>query len=183
VIPAKEYVILVDPDDRAIGKMEKMQAHREGVRHRAFSIFIFHPNGDLLLQKRALSKYHSAGLWTNTCCSHPRPGEHTANAAKRRLQEEMGMSCDLEDLFSFTYRSEFDDGLVEYEIDHVFVGYSDMGPQINPTEVEDSKFVSPATIQEAMLTTPELYTTWFRLSFDRVISNILLKQLPPSKRL
>jgi isopentenyl-diphosphate Delta-isomerase len=176
VIPVEEYVILVDPDDRAVGKMEKIQAHLEGVRHRAFSVFIFNTSGELLLQKRAMDKYHSAGLWTNTCCSHPRPGEHTADAARRRLQEEMGMSCDLEDVFSFTYRSEFDDGLIEYEIDHVFIGYSNKGPQINPEEVEDSKFVSPAAVQDAILASPELYTTWFRLSFEQVMSVILSRK-------
>jgi isopentenyl-diphosphate delta-isomerase len=128
-----EHVVLVDAFDNDIGTMGKMEAHQVGALHRAFSVFVFNSSGELLLQRRAIDKYHSGNLWTNTCCSHPRAGEPTLDAAHRRLREEMGMACDLTDMFSFTYRTEFDDGLIEHEIDHVFVGYSDEAPNPVPS--------------------------------------------------
>ena len=117
-----EEVVLVNEKDEAIGTMEKMAAHEKALLHRAFSVFVFNKNGDLLMQQRAHSKYHSGGLWTNTCCSHPRPGEHVADAANRRLQEEMGFTTSLNKAFDFTYKAAFDNGLTEHEFDHVFIG-------------------------------------------------------------
>src|SRR5215475_1033999 len=118
----KEEVILVDEDDFQVGTMEKMEAHRKALLHRAFSVFIFNTKGEMLLQQRALNKYHSAGLWTNACCSHPAPGESTLDAAEKRLLEEMGFITPLQEIFEFTYKTEFDNGLTEYEFDHVVVG-------------------------------------------------------------
>jgi isopentenyl-diphosphate delta-isomerase len=126
-----EEVILVDANDKAIGSMEKMEAHEKGLLHRAFSILLINEKGEMLLQQRAIEKYHSPGLWTNACCSHPRPSESNLDAAHRRLQEELGMSVELKEIFHFTYRAEFDDGLIEHEIDHVFLGLTNVNPTIN----------------------------------------------------
>ena len=131
-----EKVILVDRKDHKIGLMEKQEAHIKGLLHRAFSVFVFNKNNELLLQKRALHKYHSGGLWTNTCCSHPRENENTLDAANRRLQEEMGVSCKLEFKFNFIYKASLDNKLFEHEFDHVFFGFSDNLPQINKEEVD-----------------------------------------------
>ena len=130
-----EYVVLVDEQDNAIGTMEKQQAHVEGVLHRAFSIFIFNSEKKLLLQKRASSKYHCGGLWTNTCCSHPRETENIQDAAIRRLHEEMGMQCELNAIFSFVYKAEFENGLTEHEFDHVFIGHFHHHIEFNTEEV------------------------------------------------
>ena len=146
-----ESVILVDEKDRAIGTMEKMEAHQKGVMHRAFSIFVFNDEGELMLQQRALTKYHSPGQWTNTCCSHPREGEITSEAAHRRLVEEMGFDTALEEKFSFTYYSdEVGEGLIEHEFDHVFFGNYQQEPQLNPEEVNAWKFMSMKDIQKDM---------------------------------
>jgi isopentenyl-diphosphate delta-isomerase len=142
-----EFVVLVDEQDNAIGTMEKQQAHVEGVLHRAFSIFIFNSDKKLLLQKRASSKYHCGGMWTNTCCSHPRETENTIDAAHRRLQEEMGMQCELKPIFSFVYKAEFENGLTEYEFDHVFFGESNQTPTLNLEEVEDFRYVGMEELQ------------------------------------
>ncbi len=135
-----ENVILVDSADNAPGTMEKMEAHRQGALHRAFSIFLFNSRGQLLLQQRAMEKYHSGGLWTNTCCGHPRPGEETLEAGKRRLIEETGIATELDALFSFVYRHEFANGLAEYEYDHVLIGFSDEAPQPDPEEIADYRY-------------------------------------------
>jgi isopentenyl-diphosphate delta-isomerase len=164
----EEYVILVDASDMETGIMEKMQAHREAKLHRAFSVFIFNTEGRLLLQQRALSKYHSPGLWTNTCCSHPRPGETTDVAAHRRMREEMGFDCEMEEVFTFTYKAEFDNNLTEHEVDHVFVGTAELLPVINPEEVESYRFATIEDIRKEMNLNPELFTVWFRIAFDRV---------------
>ncbi|QXV63782.1 isopentenyl-diphosphate Delta-isomerase [Mucilaginibacter sp. 21P] len=164
----KESVILVDNTGRMTGTMEKLAAHREGVLHRAFSIFIFNSKGQLLLQQRAFEKYHSGGLWTNTCCSHPRPYEGTADAAHRRLMEEMGMRCDLKEHFQFTYRHEFLNGLIEYEYDHVFIGHSDQMPVPDPMEVADYKYVDPGELALALNNHPATYTPWLIICFVHV---------------
>lgn len=164
----EEFVILVDTNDRETGKMEKMQAHIEAKLHRAFSVFVFNSKGELMLQQRALSKYHTPGLWTNTCCSHPRPGEQTIDAAHRRLVEEMGFDCEIEEVFSFLYKAPFDNNLTEHEIDHVFVGSSDAVPEINPEEVESYRFATMDSIREEMKLTPGKFTPWFRIAFERV---------------
>jgi isopentenyl-diphosphate delta-isomerase len=147
----KEYVILVDEQDNDIGVMEKLLAHQEGLLHRAFSIFIFNEKGELLLQQRALSKYHSAGLWTNTCCSHPRPNETIKDAANRRLFEEMGMSCDLKIISNFIYKTPFENGLTEHELDYVLTGITNQNPHINKDEVENYKWMPIEDIKKDII--------------------------------
>jgi isopentenyl-diphosphate Delta-isomerase len=169
-----EKVILVDEFDNAIGEMEKMEAHEKAELHRAFSVFVFNEDNQLMLQQRALSKYHSPGLWTNTCCSHPRPGEEVLQAGHRRLQEEMGFDCDLQKIFDFVYKARFDHGLTEHEFDHVLVGRYTDSPVINSEEVAAWKWMSMKSIAEEMKTHPEKYTIWFRIAFDRV--NAFLNQ-------
>lgn len=164
-----EEVILVDKNDVKVGTMEKMEAHRDGgTLHRAFSVFVFNTDGDLLLQRRAEHKYHSGGLWTNTCCSHPRPGETVREAANRRLVEEMGMECKLVELFSFEYKAELDGGMTEWELDHVLLGLSDVEPQINPDEVAEFKYMPLSEIDSDLKSNPDNYTEWFKICFKRV---------------
>jgi isopentenyl-diphosphate delta-isomerase len=164
-----EEVILVDEADTPLGKMEKMEAHRKALLHRAFSVFIFNSKGEMLLQRRAAGKYHSPGLWTNACCSHPRPGEDTLPAALRRLKEELGITTTLTKLFDFTYRSAYDNGLTEFEFDHVFAGvYDDRDIRPDPAEVSDFCFRSLEDIQTDLQRSPAKYTTWFHLAFPLV---------------
>ena len=163
-----ENVILVDERDQALGTMEKMEVHRRGLLHRAISVFIFDSRGRLLLQQRAAHKYHSARLWTNTCCSHPAPGEEALAAAHRRLKEEMGMEAPLTFAFTFLYRAPFDNGLVEHELDHVFIGHSDETPAINPDEVATYHWASLTEIEIAIQSSPEAYTAWFKLIYRKV---------------
>ncbi len=149
--------------------MEKMEAHEKALLHRAFSVFIFNNKHELLLQKRALSKYHSGGLWTNTCCSHPRPGEVTGHAALRRLKEEMGFETNLSEAFSFIYQTSFDNGLTENEFDHVFVGvYEGEEININPEEVASFTYKSLDEIETSMQKDPEKYTVWFQIAFPKL---------------
>ena len=161
--------MIVNTGGQAIGTMDKMAAHRSGVLHRAFSVFIFNSKGQLLLQQRALDKYHSGGLWTNTCCSHPRPGEETLSAAIRRLHEEMGMNCPLTELFQFSYRHEFENGLIENEYDHVFIGKSDQLPQPNPGEVAGFRYLDAELLIFELEEQPDLYTPWFKICFEQVL--------------
>jgi len=163
-----ELLILVDETDREIGLLEKMRVHEEGLLHRAFSVFVFNSRGELLLQQRAKDKYHSPGVWSNTCCSHPRAGETTAAAASRRLNEEMGFTCDLEFAFSFTYKASFENGLTEYEFDHVFVGYSDDIPFPNPSEVHDWKYMTLEQLKTNLQNNPEDYSVWLGICFPRL---------------
>ncbi len=163
-----EQVILVNEHDEEIGLMEKMEAHEKGELHRAFSIFVFNKEGKMLLQRRALSKYHSAGLWTNTCCSHQRSGETTMDAAHRRLGEEMGFDTELEEKFSFIYKVNFSNGLSEHEYDHVLFGHYDDAPNINPDEVAEYKYVSINEIKEAMELDKSQFTFWFMVAFDQL---------------
>ena len=167
MIATSEEVVLVDREDRPVGRMEKLEAHRRGLLHRAFSVFVFNHRGEMLLQRRAMDKYHSSGLWSNTCCSHPRPGEAVERAAERRLWEEMGMACDLDRRFSFVYRADFSSGLVEHELDHVFVGWSDAVPSPNPGEVAEWRYATPDEIRAEMEGDPALFTAWFRICFER----------------
>jgi len=164
---AIEQVILVDKNDEQIGLMEKIEAHEKALLHRAFSVFTFNKNGELLLQQRAASKYHSPLLWTNTCCSHQRAGESNIEAGKRRLQEEMGFVCDLKEVFSFIYKAPFDNGLTEHELDHVMVGDYNENPVINKEEVERFKWMTVEDIKVDMERNPEIYTAWFQIIFDR----------------
>ncbi|MFN8116384.1 MAG: isopentenyl-diphosphate Delta-isomerase [Bacteroidia bacterium] len=164
----KEYVILVDEQDNDIGVMEKMKAHQDGLLHRAFSVFIFNDKEELLLQQRAFSKYHSGGLWTNTCCSHPRPNETIKDAANRRLFEEMGMSCDLQIKTNFIYKTPFDNGLTEHELDYVLVGTANQNPQINKDEVESFKWLSISEIKKDIVVNPHQYTSWFKIALEKL---------------
>jgi isopentenyl-diphosphate delta-isomerase len=159
-----EYVVLVDKNDVAIGEMEKLSAHQNGgVLHRAVSVFIYNERGELLLQKRASGKYHSANLWTNTCCGHPRPGEETANAAARRLKEEMGMSAVLQLAFTFEYKATLQNGLTEYEIDHVYTGVTNNKPCLNTEETSEYRYIDPNQLEEEIKVSPELFTEWFKI--------------------
>jgi len=167
-----EDVIIVDENDNEVGIEEKMEAHKEGRLHRAFSIFIFNSNGELLIQKRSRSKYHSGGLWSNTCCSHPKPGESIEDAAHRRLREEMGFDCDLKEVFHFIYRANLNNGLTEYELDHVFIGKYDGEVNPNPSEVEDWRWININDLKKDMEQNPNKYTVWFKIALDRVISLI-----------
>ncbi len=166
----EDQVTLVDENDREIGVEGKMAAHRSGKLHRAISVFIFDSAGRLLLQKRAAGKYHSAGLWSNTCCSHPRHGEHRLAAAHRRLQEEMGLACELQEVFSFVYRAELSNDLIENEYDYVFFGHYEGVPQPDPEEVEDWKWADMALLKKDLQTNPQAYTFWLAACIDRVIS-------------
>ncbi len=167
----KESVILVDTGGQAIGMMDKLEAHQNGNLHLAFSVFIFNSKGQLLLQQRALDKYHSGGLWTNTCCSHPRAGETIIDAGRRRLKEEMGMETELTELFQFSYRHEFENGLIEHEYDHVLIGISDQLPEPDPDEVADFRYMNTGTLVLNLMAQPDIYTPWFRICLDRVLKN------------
>ncbi|MDC0644528.1 isopentenyl-diphosphate Delta-isomerase [Crocinitomicaceae bacterium] len=155
-------VQLVNAEDKPSGSMEKLEAHEKGALHRALSVLIVNSKKEILLQRRALGKYHSPGLWTNTCCSHPYPGEDPNKAAKRRLQEEMGMSAELEFLFKFLYKCDFENGLIEHELDHVFVGETDDTPHLNTDEAMAFKWMSIENLEQDMLSCPENYTFWFK---------------------
>lgn len=167
-----EYVVLVDELDNKVGLMEKMEAHINPTLHRAFSIFIFNSKNEMLLQQRALSKYHTPGLWTNTCCSHPRDGESLHDATNRRLQEEMGMQCELKEAFSFIYKADVMQGLVEHEFDHVFIGTSDDLPIINKDEVESFRYDTVENIKADIERNPQNYTAWFKIAFDKLIETL-----------
>lgn len=168
----KEQVILVDVNDNPLGTMGKMEAHLKAVLHRAFSVFIFNDQGELMLQQRAMHKYHSPGLWANTCCSHPRPDEEVMQAAHRRMVEEMGFDCELTKLFDFVYKAELEHGLSEHEFDHVLVGTYNGEPVINTEEVMEWRWRSMDDIAADLKLRPEEYTIWFRIAFDRVYEYI-----------
>ncbi len=170
---ADNNIILVNENDEPIGASEKLEAHQLGKLHRAFSVFIFNSRGELLLQKRASSKYHSGGLWSNTCCSHPRVNEDTLLAAHRRLREEMGLDCDLKEVHKFVYKIKFDNGLTEYEYDHVLVGKSDETPKLNLEEAEDWKWVRLSQLCEDVKNSPENFTSWLKICLNDVLAKIL----------
>jgi isopentenyl-diphosphate delta-isomerase type 1 len=169
----EERVILVNEADEAIGTMEKMEAHEKAVLHRAFSVFVFDTHGRMLLQRRAMSKYHSGGLWTNSCCSHPREGETTLEAAHRRLQEEMGFDCPLEARFHFIYRAELDQGLTEYELDHVFTGIHEGEIHLNTVEVMEYRYISWADLDAELAEDASQYTEWFKIALPEVRKQLL----------
>ena len=161
-----EKVVLVDEHDSPLGEMEKMEAHKKGVLHRAFSVFIFNDVNELMLQRRAITKYHSGGLWTNTCCSHPRKDEEIIDAGIRRLREEMGFTTSLKYQFSFIYHATLDQNLIEHELDHVLFGrFNDLVP-FNTDEVMDTKFIKLADLEKDMRSNPERYTEWFKIIFE-----------------
>jgi isopentenyl-diphosphate Delta-isomerase len=165
-------VILVDENDLPIGSMDKLEAHEKALLHRAFSVFIFNDAGELLMQQRAHHKYHSGGLWTNSCCSHPFPGEETLSAANRRLNEEMGLKCDLRFAFKFQYKAAFDNSLTEHEIDHVFIGESNILPIINSDEVSDFKYMAIDQIVADLKINSHHYTAWFQIIFAMFLEQI-----------
>jgi isopentenyl-diphosphate Delta-isomerase len=167
----KEHVILVDENDNPLGEMEKMEAHRKALLHRAVSVFLFNNDNKLLLQKRALGKYHSPGLWTNTACTHPYVNESNEEAVIRRLKEEMGISVDgVRKLFDFIYKESFENGLTEYELDHVFVGFSDELPVCDSNEVSDFDYVDLDEVLERVKSSPNDFTVWFKAIIERVVS-------------
>ncbi|KXK46602.1 MAG: isopentenyl-diphosphate Delta-isomerase [Bacteroidetes bacterium] len=157
-----EYVTLVNQNDEVIGEMEKMQAHELGLLHRAFSVFVFNSKNELLLQKRSSVKYHSSGLWTNTCCGHPRPDEEVKAAAKRRLKEEMGIFCELNFKQTFLYKAKFGNGLTEHEVDHIFIAVYDGNVTPDPAEAEAYKWQPISQIKSEIKTNPEGFTFWFK---------------------
>ena len=168
----EEMVILVDEQDNQVGLMPKMEAHEKGVLHRAFSVFVFNDKNELMLQQRALHKYHSPGLWTNTCCSHQRDHESNIEAGKRRLEEEMGFVTELKEVTSFIYKAPFDNGLTEHEYDHVMVGkYNDM-PTINPDEVDSWKWMDLEEVKVDINLNPSEYTEWFKIIFDKFYDHL-----------
>lgn len=168
----EEHVVLVDEQDQPLGIMEKMAAHIVPRLHRAFSIFIFNSKGEMLLQQRAFSKYHSPGLWTNTCCSHPSNGETLEQATARRLMEEMGMRCELHEVFTFIYKAPVGLGLIEHEYDHVFFGHTDDLPVLSPDEVASYRYMAIDELAADMQAHPESYTEWFKISFDEVRNHL-----------
>ncbi len=163
-----DKVILVNHRDEPLGEMEKMQAHRQGILHRAVSVFIINSHGQWLLQQRADHKYHSAGLWSNAACTHPFPGEDNLTAAKRRLKEEMGVEAELTKVFDFIYRADLDNNLIEHEFDHVFIGISDNLPYPDPQEVKAYKYVDWQWLEKDVQENPQNYTEWFKLLYWRI---------------
>ncbi|WP_432413075.1 isopentenyl-diphosphate Delta-isomerase [Rasiella sp. SM2506] len=168
----EEQVILVNEKDEQIGLMPKLEAHKKGLLHRAFSVFVFNSKKEVMLQQRALGKYHSPGLWTNTCCSHQRNGEDSIAAGERRLMEEMGFSVPLKETTSFIYKAPFDNGLTEHEYDHILIGYYDDLPKINPDEVAAWKWMPLAAIKNDIDQNPAIYTEWFKIIFDKFYQHI-----------
>lgn len=168
----EEFVVLVDQNDQKLGLMEKQQAHIAGLLHRAFSVFVFNSKGELMIQQRAASKYHSPTLWTNTCCSHPRDNETYEQAAHRRLEEEMGFDCELDYKFNFIYKAHLENDLIEHELDHVFIGTFDDEPKLNPDEVMAYRWVELDDLKKDMEKNPQNYTAWFKIIFEHYVSYI-----------
>ncbi len=168
----EEEVILVNEKDEKIGLMPKQEAHEKGLLHRAFSVFIFNDKNELMLQQRALDKYHSPGLWANTCCSHQRDGESSIEAGQRRLQEEMGFTTQLKETVAFIYKAPFDNGLTEHELDHILVGKYNNDPKINPTEVASWKWMDLERVKEDVKTNPARYTAWFKIIFNKFYQHL-----------
>lgn len=173
----EEQVILVNEQNQKIGLMPKMEAHEKALLHRAFSVFIFNDNNDLMLQQRALNKYHSPGLWTNTCCSHQRDGETNIQAGKRRLKEEMGFVVDLQESISFIYKAPFDNGLTEHEYDHVLIGKYNNAPLINLDEAASWKWMSLEAVKADISLNPDSYTEWFKIIFDKFYTHININHI------
>lgn len=170
----EERVILVDENDQEIGLMPKQEAHLKGVLHRAFSVFIFNQKNELMLQQRAFHKYHTPGLWANTCCSHQRDGESSIEAGKRRLFEEMGFTADIKETTTFIYKAPFDNGLTEHELDHILVGNFEGEPEINPDEVASWKWMDLEEVKQDIKTNPDIYTPWFKIIFDKFYQHLLV---------
>lgn len=167
----EEQVILVNKNDMPIGKIGKLEAHQKGLLHRAISIFIFNSEGEMLIQKRASHKYHTPSLWSNTACSHPRSNEMVKHAAERRLKEEMGISCDLYFSFSFLYKANFENGLIENELDHVYIGFSDEKPKPNPSEVGGYRYIKSSNLMKEIKEKPNTFTPWFKICVEKVLES------------
>ena len=181
-MPDTDRVILVDEDDRPVGEAGKLEAHSgNGALHRAISVFVMNPGGELLLQRRALEKYHFGGLWSNTCCTHPRPGESTAAAARRRLREEMGVDCELKEAFSFTYEARSPNGLVEREFDHVFVGHFDGPVRFDPQEVAEFRWVGMTNLTQEIVAEPDRFTPWIGIALKRVMEHVAKGPTPSAR--
>jgi isopentenyl-diphosphate delta-isomerase len=176
-----EYILTVDDQDRETGYMEKMEAHEKGVLHRAFSVMIFNDEGEVLLQKRAKMKYHSPGLWANSCCSHQREGETLTEAVSRRIKEELGITCDCKEEFKFRYQVEFDNGLIEHEIDHVFIGHYNGTVVPNEDEVEEICWVSLDKLNKEMSEHPENFTYWFKILMKQPEMQLIGQQISEDK--
>ena len=172
-----EKLIIVDENDNQISTGEKLKIHQQGILHRCFSIFVFNSEGNLLLQKRSRSKYHSGGLWTNTCCSHPRDGEDIKIAVHRRLKEEMGFDCHLKELFSFIYKAELDNNLTEHEYDHVFSGVYDGEIVANPEEVEDFRWIKPVLLLKEINSGPRYFTVWLPIALKKIIERCEIENI------
>ena len=172
----RQKVILVDELDRVLGTEDKIKAHEKGLLHRAFSVFVINNEDELLLQKRASDKYHSPGLWTNTCCSHPAPGDDLQHSAEKRLSEEMGFSCSLTWAFKLIYRVSFDNGLTEHELDHVFFGRFNDNPMPNLHEVEDWRWENIDSLKHDLIKNPRQYTYWFRLMYDKFYDSYMAQK-------
>lgn len=165
-------VILVNERDEWLGLADKMQAHKTGLLHRAFSVFVLNDKNEMLIQRRAEDKYHSPGLWSNACCSHPRAGESTMAAAHRRMQEELGIECVIEEIFTYRYKADVGNGLIENEYDHIYIGTSNSVPTLNPEEVSDYQYISIDKLSEWMQAEPESFTAWFRLLLPQLIKHL-----------
>ena len=172
MIMKEEEVVLVDTQDNFLGTMPKMEAHQKGILHRAFSVFVLNSKNELLIQKRAKTKYHSPNLWTNTCCSHQRLNESSLSAGVRRLNEEMGLNINLKEAFTFRYEAPFDNGLKEHELDHVLIGYTNNNPTINIEEDSDWKWVKIDFISQDLYSNPDIYTIWFKIVFEQFVNHI-----------
>lgn len=170
----EEKVILVDENDQKIGLMPKQEAHVKGLLHRAFSVFVINEKNELMLQQRALHKYHTPGLWANTCCSHQRDGESSIEAGKRRLFEEMGFVTELKEKTSFIYKAPFDNGLTEHELDHILVGSFEGNPEINPEEVAAWKWMDLEEVRKDIQANPDIYTAWFKIIFDKFYQHLVV---------
>ena len=164
----EDQLILVDTNDVQIGTMGKLETHEKGLLHRAFSIFIKNNKGEMMLQKRAVGKYHSGGLWTNTCCGHPRDGEELSQAVHRRLKEEMGFDCELKEVISFIYQADLDKGLKENEFLHVFVGEYNGAPVLNPMEADGWKWITKDELIRDVFDNPNSYTYWFKVVLEKI---------------
>jgi isopentenyl-diphosphate delta-isomerase len=180
LLSVEERVILVSPDDEPVGTAEKLAAHRSGALHRAFSVFVLDEGGRILMQRRADGKYHAGGLWSNTCCGHPRPGEETETAAERRLREEMGFSCELTDLFSFTYRVDMGNGLWEHEIDHVLTGRHEGAPAPDPAEVAEWRWLLPDALEREIAREPDRFTPWLLPALVGLLDHLSMDPRTPS---
>ncbi|RFC55725.1 isopentenyl-diphosphate Delta-isomerase [Brumimicrobium aurantiacum] len=166
-------VVLVDENDRVLGTMEKLKAHQDGLLHRAFSVVIFNDKNEMLIHKRASDKYHCGGLWTNTCCSHPRLEETVKEGALRRMNEEMGFTTSIHYIGQFIYKTAFENGLTEHELDHLFVGRFNGEPKPNPEEVEDFRYVTIDELKADIEKHPENYTVWFKEIVDKYLTELL----------